>query len=237
MPNEVYVIDGYNLLLRGFRFDTAHRDLDRQRAMLEVLLREFVRTRSDLRLIVVYDGVAPENRPVAERRSTESQEIEVIFSVPPQVADDVVIELCQKLAQKTQVTVVTSDRKDILSVLERPRIRHRLSEDFVLDMQDALEVRPVRSNSTEKNDEQRASIETPEKSAAFTRLDKEELDKWVHIFGEDLLQTVADTVVAEERSATESDPTESSPEEKTEDPLSDTEVDDWMRYFDDGDKK
>jgi predicted RNA-binding protein with PIN domain len=233
LPNEVYVIDGYNLLLSGFRFDAGHRDLERQRAMLEVLLREFRRTRPELRVIVVYDGVAPEHRPIAEGRQSTTSELEVVFSSPPQIADDVVIDICRELCQKTRVTVVTSDRKDIVSALERSPVRHRSSQDFALDMQEALELRVRRPTRTEEP----VATKPSGKSEAFTEITGDELEKWVKIFGEETFQSIAEMLVAHDLAAREEAAAQEEPAKPIDPGLNEDEVDEWMRYFDDGDSK
>lgn len=222
--HNVYIIDGYNLLRRGFGFESGHRALECQRAMLEVLLREFQRARPESHLVLVYDGAAPGIRPAIPRPGP--RELEILFSTPPLVADDLVLEEARRRCRSASVTVITSDRKDIVSNLNKNLVRHQSSEDFAIDMQEALENRPRRTPKPKET----KSIESTAKSVTFTGLDETELARWMQIFGETTLESIALEVTAEEEANREEESRESGDESG--DLLSENEVDEWLDFFD-----
>ncbi len=133
---EIYIIDGYNLLLRAFRH-LEGEDLRAARERLEVRLREFLRTvGAGVRLILVYDGARDVAAPHAVRRNDPG--LEVVFSAPPRTADDAIIEECRRLEGTAPLTVVTSDLKDIASAVRGLRLRHQTSEDFADVLDEAM---------------------------------------------------------------------------------------------------
>src|SRR5262245_28995795 len=128
MAREIFVIDGYNLLLRGFQH-LAGTDLRSAREKLQVRLREFQRRLGpDARFILIYDGAEELAAAFAPRGA--DPELEIVFSIPPHTADDAIIETCRRLEGKAAVTVVTSDEKDIARRIRGLRLRHRTSEEF-----------------------------------------------------------------------------------------------------------
>jgi predicted RNA-binding protein with PIN domain len=173
MATEIFIIDAYNLLRRGFDF--AGRDLQSQREMLEVQLREFLRARPQARLFLVYDG-ALEVNPTALRGRTESlpEGLQIHYTTPPETADDVVLKLCRRLIREGRTTVVTSDFKDIVRQLPA-RIRHRSSEEFAMFLEDVLagsDDSGVDQADTSKEDEKPSQVsaeEVAEWTEAFSR--------------------------------------------------------------------
>ena len=104
------ILDGYNVILRSpaFRPDE-RRDLATAREKLVNLLSWALGSPGEIEFVIVFDGadVAP-----AERRGTRSSgaaKVTVMFSTPPQKADDVIRELVEEWVETREVTVVTSD--------------------------------------------------------------------------------------------------------------------------------
>ncbi len=161
-----FIIDGYNLLHRGVGLGAG--DLDAQRSRLEVLLREFQRARPDARVVIVYDGAIDTVRGFRDR----NDELEVLYSVPPQTADDLVLEECARRRGGDQVVVVSSDLKDVARKLHAG-VEHRTSEAFADLIEEALEGTPA--GSVDEADE------GPEKPASIS---SDEVDEWARIFSE-----------------------------------------------------
>ena len=126
-----YIIDGYNLLHR-YRpellepAEIQRGGLETARQELEARLREFVLRRAgSSRVILVYDGSA--DVPTARSRK---RNLEILFSRPPQKADDVILECCRELGTTGDVRVVTSDFKDIGGPSRALGVRAISSEEF-----------------------------------------------------------------------------------------------------------
>lgn len=133
-----YLIDGYNLLHRGFL--PGRGDLASERARLEVRLREFLRgAPTEVRVILVYDG--------AQRNASQSIDasahvvgdarFEIRFSPRGTSADESILRevAAERIRKGHELTVVTSDMKDIARNLP-VGVRHLTSEEFA-DLLDA----------------------------------------------------------------------------------------------------
>src|SRR5574341_829977 len=87
---ETILIDGYNLLRRGFRFLEEEHGLEAARTKLEVRLREFLRAAGPaLRIRLIYDGA---ETPVPEESASRAEPgLEVVFSRPHETADEAIL--------------------------------------------------------------------------------------------------------------------------------------------------
>jgi predicted RNA-binding protein with PIN domain len=133
-PQEIYLIDGYNLLRRGFAFRDGD-DLQAARERLEVRLREFLRSADPgTKIVLFYDGAAMVDSDLSPSRTDPS--LRTIFTMPPTTADEAILEECRKLRERGLLFVVSSDRKDILRNLKGLPARARTSEEFA-DILDA----------------------------------------------------------------------------------------------------
>lgn len=108
MP-PTFVIDGYNLLHRGYPALLGEGDLAEARERLERKLQAFhALWEPGARIVLVYDGASG----IVGGPRRESS-LEILFSRPPQQADDVILDLCRRLEGRRDVQVVTSDDSDI----------------------------------------------------------------------------------------------------------------------------
>jgi predicted RNA-binding protein with PIN domain len=171
---ETFIIDGYNLLRRAFRYEEEH-GLEAGRAKLEVRLREFQRAAGGrARIVLVYDGVAG---AVFSASSRSDPEFRVVFAPAPRTADEAVLEECRRLGATEEVTVVTSDLKDIASRVKGPRVRHRTSEEFAEMLDEAMERGPAAAGGEERP-EPRSEKPAPEE------MKPAEVEEWLKIFSE-----------------------------------------------------
>ena len=144
--------------------------------MMEVQLREFLRSRPQACIVLVYDGALEVNM-TALRGRTESQpqRLEILYTTPPETADDAVLEQSRRLTPKerkqTVVTVVTSDFKDIVRQLPK-RVRHRRSEDFAIFVEEVLAGTSASEGPNEPDqelaEEEKPSDVSPEEVAEWT---------------------------------------------------------------------
>lgn len=100
---QVYYIDGYNLLFRllGTGINLAE---ERQR-LIEVLNQkaEFL----DIDITIVFDSQSQES----DGSKTHFKNIEILFSAPDQTADDLILDEIKSHKNPRHITVVTSDKK------------------------------------------------------------------------------------------------------------------------------
>ncbi len=174
--SETIVIDGYNLLRRGFRFLEDEHGLQAAREKLEVRLREYSRAIGPgVRILLVYDGagdVEPDRRG-----SSAVPGIDVVFTRPPRNADEEIVDLCHRLAGRGPLTVVTSDSKDIGSRVGGLPLRWLTSEEFVEEL-DAAILRPSRPAQIEKEPPMRPEKPDPDTVAPA------EVEEWLRIFSQ-----------------------------------------------------
>ena len=140
---QTFLIDGYNLLLRAFRFVETQRGLEGARAMLEVRLREFVRNSGpEVKVVLVYDGargagVGPAQQDPGAAGGASAGGLQVEFSHPPWTADDQILDFMKSWQGPGTLTVVTSDLKDIAARIRGSGLRHLTSEEFGEAMDEA----------------------------------------------------------------------------------------------------
>lgn len=125
------LIDGYNLIRQSERL----ADRERRRGLeagRAALIRELAAYRSVTgdQAVVVFDG----DEGVGFVPGASRQEgIGVVFSRPPESADDVIEALLKKRHGKKSVLVVSSDRR-ILSAARRDRVASMSAVDFIAEM-------------------------------------------------------------------------------------------------------
>ena len=117
-----WLVDGYNVIRREPDLAGAEeRGLHAGRAALLRMVGDAAR-RSGERFTVVFDG-APTGAP-----SASPGQVEVVFSRPPQKADDVLMSLARRLREAA--VVVTSDRA-VQDAARRAGSTAVTAEDFV----------------------------------------------------------------------------------------------------------
>jgi predicted RNA-binding protein with PIN domain len=101
------VVDGYNLILRGYGISAQNDESSLEQAR-QRLLHQLDRYRAGKNILVtvVFDGQTHQH----SSGSTGPSGINVIFSRPPQNADHVIIQILEKQTNKRNATLVTSDQ-------------------------------------------------------------------------------------------------------------------------------
>lgn len=125
------LIDGYNLIRQSERFAEQERrgGLEAGRTALIRALATWRRATGD-RVVVVFDG----DEGIGFVPGASRQEgVAVIFSRPPDSADDVIEAHVRKRHGKKAVLVVSSDRR-ILDAARRERVAAMKAEDFEAEM-------------------------------------------------------------------------------------------------------
>ena len=104
MESRLVIVDGYNIILRSPRLKPgADRTLQESRDKLVNLLA-WMMGGNDARFVVVFDGAEQPGRDDPPGR------VQVIFSRPPEKADDVIRRMVEKkVGGDEHITVVTSD--------------------------------------------------------------------------------------------------------------------------------
>jgi predicted RNA-binding protein with PIN domain len=104
---RTYIIDGYNVIRRDTRLRTmeAEQGLEEGRNALVSQIRNSERL-AKARIIVVFDGAAG----AASRTSSPRSKVDVLFSVPPQNADQKIVSILNSRGEDNSITVVTADR-------------------------------------------------------------------------------------------------------------------------------
>jgi predicted RNA-binding protein with PIN domain len=125
------LIDGYNLIRQSGRLSEQERrgGLEAGRAALIRALAAYRAATGD-RVIAVFDGDEGVGVVTGARRQ---EGVSVIFSRPPESADDVIVAQVRKRHGKKAVLVVSSDRK-ILDAARRNRVAGMRSEAFEEEM-------------------------------------------------------------------------------------------------------
>jgi len=121
---EQIIIDGYNLIHRVEELRAvALQSLEEARRRLVFKLQGFLRGKK-LRATIVFDG---EHVGHPSRKMMDT--IEIIYTLPPQKADDVIRRIVQKSTNRRNITVVSSDNpvKDYARTLGANTMR---SEEF-----------------------------------------------------------------------------------------------------------
>ena len=216
---QLFLIDGYNLMHRGY--GPLRGDLESGRRALEKRLGRFLQLCADARILLVYDGVQGVNPTAVSGRSPPVYErLAWVYSEAPESADDRILQESARLAPGTPLTVVTSDRKDIVRNLGRS-VKALSSEEFMMLVEDTLTTgeQIPRTRSGDSDDDGREKAEKPESVSAS------ELDEWLAIFA-DVPAAPADADSAPSRPSPERDPGGEKPSK-----LSAEEVADWMEQF------
>jgi len=104
MESRLIIVDGYNLILRSPRLKPgAQRTLREARDKLVNLLA-WMMGGNDARFIVVFDGAELPGRDEPAGR------VQIMYSRPPEKADDVIRRLVEKkVGGEERITVVTAD--------------------------------------------------------------------------------------------------------------------------------
>lgn len=189
------VLDGYNVLKRGFGLGAF--DLESQRGMMETQLREFLRRRRDLLLVLVYDGALMAGPPPGTgRREDPGERLEILFSTPPGNADQLVLDEARRRDTRGPVLVVTSDRKDIVSELHGTSIRHLSSEEFVTALEEVIlgggrgalsagGISPGARDRFAAPEEDDETEDTTAPSEKPEQLDPDEVSEWMIVFSDE----------------------------------------------------
>jgi len=158
VSHRIVIVDGYNLILRTPRLQPGEgRSLQASREKLINLL-SWALGGDQVKFIVVFDGTREAGR------SESSPRVEVVFSKPPHIADDVIRDLVEKHTNHDDaVTVVTAD-------LEVARHARAMGADIALS--DLFLASALGPGAGEE-------AATPEKPSTIS---KKELEEWAKIF-------------------------------------------------------
>jgi predicted RNA-binding protein with PIN domain len=176
-PRRTIVLDAYNVILRSpaFRPDD-RRDLAAAREKLVNLLSWTV-GEGEAEFVLVFDGAEVRGGPAPRG----SGRVRVLFSRPPETADDVIRRLVEEWAPvRENVTVVTSD-------LEVARHARSMGASLVLSDVFAASLFPERTRELEDaaRGERRTGSPTAEGSDAEAKpagLSRRERDEWLELF-------------------------------------------------------
>jgi predicted RNA-binding protein with PIN domain len=102
LPGAVLVVDGYNVSMAGW----SDQPLAQQRRRLVDALRN-LQARTGVEPVVVFDGAEVDSGPTGSL----PRSVQVRFSPPGVIADDVVVELVDRYPTDRAVVVATSDRE------------------------------------------------------------------------------------------------------------------------------
>lgn len=160
MESRLVIVDGYNVILRSPRLRPGEgRTLRESRDKLVSLL-SWMMGGNDVRFIVVFDGDG------LSGRDEPSGRVQVMYSRPPEKADDVIRRIVEKrVGGDEQITVVTSD----IEVARRARAEGAdvsLSDLFLASALGSAEGGGAEGDDSEKP----------------TTLTKQELKDWAEIF-------------------------------------------------------
>jgi len=165
-PSEHLLIDGYNVIKTDPYLRRREQvSLEAARLSLQQTLRAYA-ARSQAFITLFYDGddglePLPENR--------EQGFLQIVFSRPPEKADDLLKQAIQRQHGSRRVRVITSDR-EIRRFARQHKLRSTLSPEFVEEL--AEQPRPS------------APAETPPplEYDPNLRLAPEEVDAWEQLF-------------------------------------------------------
>ena len=104
MDTRLIIVDGYNLILRSSRLKPGEGRTLREAREKLVNLLAWMMGGNDARFVVVFDGAEMPGRDEASGR------VQVVYSRPPEKADDVIRRLVEKkVGGEEHITVVTAD--------------------------------------------------------------------------------------------------------------------------------
>lgn len=164
MVERLILVDGYNCILRSPRLRPGpNRTLRDSRDMLVNLL-SWMMGANDARFIVVFDG-AEGGRDEPEGR------VQVLYSRPPETADDVIRRIVEKrVGGDEEITVVTSD----IEVA-----RHARGAGAEVSLADLFIASALGSTGEPRSDKPGENAEPEDKPPS---LSKKELEEWAEIF-------------------------------------------------------
>ena len=162
MESRLIIVDGYNLILRTPRLKPGgRRSLRDSRDMLVNMLTWMVGG-DDARFVVVFDGAEMGGRDEPSGR------VQIVYSRPPEKADDVIRKIVEKrVGGYESVTVVTAD-------IEVARHARAMGADISLaDLFLASALGDIGREGAEEGEE---AADKP------VSLSKKELEEWAEIF-------------------------------------------------------
>ena len=165
MDPRLVIVDGYNLILRSSRLQPGPKRTLRESRDMLVNLLSWMMGANDVRYLVVFDGVEGGGRDDASGR------VQIVWSRPPDKADDVIRRLVEKRIDGDEhVTVVTAD-------IEVARHARAMGADISLaDLFLASALGDAdRAAGDRKADESEASDKP-------VSLSKKELEEWAELF-------------------------------------------------------
>ena len=166
MEPKLILVDGYNVILRSPRLrPDENRTLSQSRDKLVNLLA-WMMGANNVRFVVIFDGTEEGGRDVPTGR------VQVIFSRPPEKADDVIRRWVEKYSGGDEdVSVVTSD----IEVARHARANGAevsLADIFLASAMGDLGREPGEAGTPEAEE----SADKP------VSLSKKELEEWAEIF-------------------------------------------------------
>jgi predicted RNA-binding protein with PIN domain len=165
---EHLLIDGYNLIRGAPSFAGQEAiSLEAGRKALIHALGEYARD-TGAKITLFFDGDGNLNLPIS---SQPIPEVKVIFSRPPQIADDLINEVVQAKHGAKRLRVITSDR-EIRNFAKRHKIRSTASHTFADEMEEPPRrvVRPADTKQREKS--------------ANLALSQDEITHWEKLFSQ-----------------------------------------------------
>ena len=164
---EHLLIDGYNVLKATPHFHRQERlSLEAARQALQQTLIHYAQ-RTGARITLVFDGDEGVDLPPV---SAPQDQVQIVFSHPPEKADDLIKKSVQYKHGARRARVITSDR-EIRRFAQRHKIRTTPADEFVFEELDAPPAQP----STEPRP-------TPLEVDPDLALDEREIDAWEKLF-------------------------------------------------------
>ncbi len=217
-----YFIDGHNLIAK---MTDISLDDPNDEMKLVLRLKSWAAGSQKRRITVVFDGGLPGGKAV--RYSNRS--VKVIFASQATTADALIINRIRNLKNPPEFTLISSDQQ-IIEVAKERRMPHRRSEDFALELAEAEQAQrglPASPAMPELNEK--------------PQINEQEIAEWLELFGpvperaprkkKDRSQPLKDE---KPPSKNPKRPRPLTIEKGGERPLSDDEVDDWMKLFHSG---
>jgi len=168
MEPRLVIVDGYNVILRSPRLRPGPTRTLREAREKLVNLLAWVMGGGEARFIVVFDGAELGGRDEPAGR------VQIVYSRPPEKADDVIRRLVEKrVGGDERVSVVTAD-------IEVARHARAMGADIsIADLFIASALGDVGREGRESGNPAEAGEEAPEKPVS---LSKKELEEWAELF-------------------------------------------------------
>ena len=217
---EHLLIDGYNLIRSTPRFATQETvSLEAGRTALIRALGEYAHD-TGAQITLFFDGDGSVNRPT---NSTPIPTVTMIFSSPPQIADDLIKEAVQAKHGAKRLRVITSDR-EILNFAKNHKIRTTTSHVFADEMEE-----PPRQNIRSKRGKQHEKSKNPTLSEA-------EVNAWEKLFSQPQDEQEPGQKVIKATPA-QTEPTPPPPEKAADLSVTPNSVDAWEHLFNAAEKE